>query len=180
MLKFVIFVIFAVSLAIAQDEAEEICQGQEDGTLIGIGADISCTEYYYCQEDYGFLDNCLDEDEDFQFDYNTNTCRPYAEVLCEDPQPVEPDTEEPEPEPTDPPTRQTVVPTTTGPNNNVPDVECPTNRPGEIVFFPSSNCSEYFICANGFRMKMSCMEGFTWNQEERQCDFPIYSKCSVS
>lgn len=180
MFKFVVFLTFAVSLVTAQDENGEVCQGQEDGTLIGVGADISCTQYWECENEIGYLEDCFVQGEDLQFDYTTGQCNYDDYVNCDaggdNPDPEYPDPEYPDPDTT----RATTVSTSTDSNNNIPDVECPTNRPGEIVFFPSSNCSEYFICANGFRMKMACMEGFTWNQDERQCDYPIFSRCSVS
>ena len=195
MIRLAVLVVLLVGATNAQDYEDddyEICIGLPDGEMIGVGPDISCTEYFYCDKEIGLKSDCGDG---FEFDYIKNECGYDDEVQCNvgggDPEPDPeypeyPDTDDPEPVPE--PTRLTRAPEltdttigqTTPSDPSVPDVECPTNRPGEIIFFPSSDCSEYFICANGFRMKMMCMEGFTWNQEEKQCDYPIFSRCSVS
>lgn len=184
MFKFVIFIFFAITLTCAQDEQnEEVCLDIPDGEQVGVGQDLSCTQYWYCDQGIGYLEDCLDRSEDLEFDYEINDCNYNDVVQCagDFPDP-DPETEEPLPEtpsPTPPVTQPTPTqPTTLDPS--IPDIECPTDQPGKIIFFPSSNCSEYFICANGFRMKMVCMEGFTWNQQELQCDYPIFSRCSVS
>lgn len=189
MLKLTVFLIFAIAVTSAQEE-EEVCLGAEDGEKIGVGADISCTEYWYCEGEYGYKEDCasLEDGEEYEFDYNTNDCGYADEVNCASG--LEPEYPEPDPDPEYPeyPDPETQPPVTQTPGTTqqttldptVPDIECPTDQPGKIIFFPSSNCSEYFICANGFRMKMTCMEGFTWNQQEQQCDYPIFSRCSVS
>lgn len=176
MFKFAIFFTLCFVTIKAQVDPFEICKGYPDGTLIGPGEDVSCNLYYYCESEYGFEEFC---EEGFEFNYETNECDYDDVVNCAANLPLEP---EPEPE-TIPPTT-TVSPVTSPPvstttDSSIADIECPTNRPGEILFFPSSNCTEYFICANGVRMRMTCMEGFTWNQDERTCDYPIFSKCSV-
>jgi Chitin binding Peritrophin-A domain len=184
MFKFVIFFVFAIAAVSAQDDEDpEVCQGLEDGELVGVGQELSCSQYWYCEGEVGYLDDCLNLEggEEFEFNYETNQCDYFDVVNCPYAPNVDP---EPEPEPetsTLPPVTQTPDTTqSTTLDPSIPEIECPTNRPGEIVFFPSSNCTEYFICANGYRMKMACMEGFTWNQDEKQCDYPIFSKCSVS
>ena len=166
------------TLVSAQLDPFEVCQGYDDGTMIGVGQDISCTKYFYCEGEYGYEEDCLETfAEDAEFNYETGQCDYNDVVNCAAYSPLEP---EPNPE-TEPPTNPPVVnPPVTQPGlPSVPDVECPTNRQGEIIFFPSSNCSQYFICANGVRLQMACMEGFAWNQEEKTCDYPIFSRCSV-
>lgn len=176
MLKLVIFLTFAFALSNAQLDPYEVCVGLPDDTLIGVGADISCTEYFACFEEIGYIEDCLTRGDDLEFNYETNDCDFNDIVNCAANYP------DPEPETDAPPPPPPAVTTTTSSTtvDLSSDIECPTNRPGEILFFPSSNCSEYFICANGVRMRMVCMEGFTWNQEEKTCDFPIFSRCSVS
>lgn len=189
MSKLVIFAIFfvAASFVKAQDDPAEVCVGVDDGVLIGLGQDISCTSYYYCENEYGYEEDCasLDADgEQYEFNYETGQCDFDDVVNCASGGVVDPDPPITDaPPPTDPPATQppaTQPPATTQAPGSIPDVQCPTNRPGEIIFFESSNCTEYFICANGFQMRMACMEGFTWNQAEKQCDYPIFSRCSVS
>ena len=196
MVKIAILIVLLIGAANAQDYEEddyEVCVGLADGEMVGVGADISCTEYFFCDQEIGLKSDC---GNGFAFDYNKNVCGYDDEVECNagggeepEPDPEYPEPDYPEPDYPDPETTRatrapmttdTTVAQTTPSDPSVPDIECPTNRPGEIIFFPSSNCSEYFICANGFRMKMMCMEGFTWNQEEKQCDYPIFSRCSVS
>lgn len=170
-----LFVLIATSLA--QEDPYEVCVGQEEGTLIGLGQDISCTAYYACEGEYGYEEDCAElYGSEFQFNYETGQCDYDDVVLCGSGNPIEVETDSPTTQPTvtQP---QVTVPTTT--DGSISDIECPTNRQGEILFFPSSNCTEYFICASGVRMKMVCMEGFTWNAAENQCDYPIFSRCSV-
>lgn len=176
MFKFVTAFVFIAS-ALAQEDPYEVCQGVEDNTLIGIGQDISCTAYFFCENDYGYEEDCAElYGDEFQFNYETGQCDYDDVVFCELDEPVDP-----LPEETDPPAIETTTTlTATTSDSSIADIECPTNRPGEILFFPSSNCSEYFICANGVRMRMVCMEGFTWNAADNQCDYPIFSRCSVS
>lgn len=165
----------------AQGDPYEVCVGLDDGELVGFGNDVSCTGYYFCEAEYGYEEDCATQyGAEFEFNYETNQCDYNDVVQCAplpEPEPEpEPNPDTPEPE-TLPPVTQTPATTTAGPA--LPDVECPTNRPGEIIFFESSDCQEYFICANGNRITMRCMEGFTWNQDEKQCDYPIFSRCSV-
>lgn len=185
MLKFAaITVLLCATLISAQLDPYEVCIDQEDGTMIGIGAEETCTGYFYCEGEIGYEEDCaVVSGAEFQFNYETGQCDYDDVVLCDVGGGVDPDpTSEPEPEPeTDPPATQTTQPpVTTTADPSVPDIECPTDRPGQILFFASSNCTEYFICSNGVRMRMSCMEGFTWNDIENQCDYPIFSRCSVS
>lgn len=203
---FVLFLQLVASQIEGPFDPETVCEGNEDDEKVGFGADVSCVGYYYCYGGVGEAEECP---EGQQFDYNINDCDDAENVQCEDPNGGGDYTDYPDYGETDytddygeeteastpgttrpPPTLPTRQPpgttssagstASTTPNpNQIDDVTCPTNRPGEIIFFPSSNCTEYFICANGNKLRMSCMEGFTWNQDEKQCDFPIFSKCSV-
>lgn len=168
-------------------DPETVCEGYADDDKVGFGDDFSCTGYYSCYDGVGYPEDCP---EGQQFDYTINDCEDEEVVQCQPPPDYGeyPEVEYPEeypeyPEETDPPEQtppseiSTIAPTTNP--DQIDDITCPTNRPGEIIFFPSSNCTEYFICANGNRLRMSCMDGFTWNQELQQCDYPIFSKCSV-
>jgi hypothetical protein len=107
-----------------------------------------------CEEGIGYYSEC---EEGFDFDTNTNSCGLIEEVQCSD---YDDDDDYDDTPPT------------------TPSNECPTNRPWEVVYFSSPNCNEYFICMNGYRMKMTCMVGFAWNEEEKQCDYPMFSRCS--
>jgi hypothetical protein len=183
--KLLVLLVFVIGAVNAQGD---ICVGAEDFTRFKVPG--SCTEYYECEANVAYPESC---EEGLQFDEEAGECLDEEEVQCSSDYPEYPEYPETDYPDTDPPaddttttTRSQTIETTTPPripttlDPTIPEIECPTNRPGEIIFFPSSNCSEYYICANGFRMKMACMEGFTWNQEERQCDFPIFSRCSVS
>lgn len=188
MFKFVILAVISVAVRVIAQEAEdyEICVGLDDETQVGVGHDISCTQYYFCSGEVGILEDCTEiyQNPDLAFNEETGECE--YDVACGDgggdPDP------EPEPDPeTDPPpvvvttTRPTAVvtqPPTTSRPGVIEDVTCPTNRPGEIIFFPSSTCSQYFICASGVRLEMSCLDGFVWNEDDNQCDYPIFSRCS--
>lgn len=185
-LSLVIFVF--VKTVASQDygpfDPDTVCEGYEDDDKIGYGEENSCTGYYSCYGGIGYPEECP---EGTQFDYTINDCEDETIVQCQ-PQDYE-YTDYPEiPEETEAPPAQTTQPTTTTragvqtttDPNQIDDITCPTNQPGEIIFFPSSNCTEYYICANGNRLRMSCMEGFTWNQDMKQCDYPIFSKCSVA
>ena len=159
---------------------EEVCIGQDDGVLIGIPG--YCAFYYYCEGEIGYSEDCK-AFGDFLFDPLTGNCNYPEEVDCVD----DGETEYPEyPDPETPapvqPTTQPPVQTTTSISdpNVIPDVVCPTNRPGEILFFESLNCTEYYICANGVKLTMKCIEGFVFNPADKQCDHPIYNpRCSV-
>lgn len=185
MKTFAIFLVILVasSTRAQEDENDEVCADLNDGDLVGFGHDVSCSKYWYCQDGIGYASDCLDENEEYQFNEETYQCDWNDVVNCvenNEPQTEPPITDEPV---TLPPVTQ--APTTPPPGSvtddpSLTDIECPTNRPGEILFFPSSNCSNYFICANGVRAQMTCLEGFAWNNEEKQCDFPIYSACSVN
>lgn len=187
MIKFAIFLIVIVASSTnGQDENYEVCADLDDGNLVGFGHDVSCSKYYYCEERVGYPYDCLDDENGYyQFNEETYQCDLEENVNCYNTDP-EPETDAP-PVETNPPDTQapiTSLPETTVPGSNtddpsLTDIECPTNQPGEILFFPSSNCSNYFICANGVRLQMTCLEGFAWNHAEKQCDFPIYSACTV-
>lgn len=180
-------VLLLAALARAQQDPYEVCVGHADGEMVGHGQDVSCTAYFYCEGEYGFDEDCVTQLGDgHEFNYETNECDLSENVLCADYVAPEPETDAPPPPQvpvTQPPATQPPVVTPAPPattDSSIPDITCPTNRPGEIIFFESTNCTEYFICANGVRLQMACMEGFTWNQAERQCDYPIFSRCSVS
>lgn len=200
MLKFAVFALLVCApFSKAQSDPYEVCVGQEDGTQLAYGHQFSCTKYFSCESEYGYEEDCVEQyGEGFEFNEDTLQCDYSDYVNCEansvtdDPYPdPDPVTDPPAPPPpiitqapitqapaTPAPPVVTLPPaTTSGPS--IPDITCPTNRPGEILFFPSSNCTEYFICASGIRLSMACMEGFTWNQDLRQCDYPIFSPCSV-
>jgi len=180
----VIFLFICISVnAAPPDYDEQICIGQDDGTLLGIAG--YCTYYYYCEGEIGYIEDCKSFG-DFQFDGNTGECNSPEVVNCvEEPEyPEYPEYPEPEtPAPTaKPPVQPTDPPAQTTPSdpNVIPDVVCPTNRPGEILFFESLNCTEYYICANGVKLTMRCIEGFVFNPDDKQCDHPIYNpRCSV-
>lgn len=175
------FVILSACLAQVYAQAAdpyEVCVGYETGTKIGVGYDISCTAYFDCEDNIGYEEDCaVQYGDQYQFSEETGECDFSDVVQCVDPDPLPdyPDLPIDTPEVT-----TTQAPVITTPGGSTPDIECPTNQPGQILFFPSSNCSEYFICSNGNQLKLACMEGFTWNQQDKQCDYPIYSKCSVS
>jgi hypothetical protein len=172
------------------DVDEEVCVGYDDGALFQI--ENTCSQYYYCVDQVGYIDDCKNFGEEYQFDPTINDCGFADEIGCIEPE--EPFYPDPDPPATDAPAIQTQAPVaTTQPpvagttttavvsNPSVPDVECPTNRPGEILFYESLNCTEYYVCASGVKLTMRCMEGFVWNPEENQCDHPVYNpRCSVS
>lgn len=200
MLKYAVLALLVCApFSKAQSDPYEVCVGQEDGTQLAYGHQFSCTKYFSCESEYGYEEDCVEQyGEGYEFNEDTLQCDYSDYVNCE----ANSITDEPYPDPdpvTDPPappppiitqapiTQAPATPappvvtpppaTTSGPS--IPDITCPTNRPGEILFFPSSNCTEYFICASGIRLSMACMEGFAWNQDLKQCDYPIFSPCSV-
>jgi hypothetical protein len=171
--------------AIPPEYDEEICIGQDDGVLLKIQGD--CTHYYYCEGEIGYLEDCLSFGN-FQFDENIGNCNYPEEVNCvpeeteypEYPEYPEPETPPPVVVPTQPPAQTTTTTTPPSDPNLIPDVVCPTDRPGEILFFESLNCTEYYICANGVKLTMKCIEGFVFNKDDNQCDHPVYNpRCSV-
>jgi Chitin binding Peritrophin-A domain len=171
----------------AQETAEfdeEICIGLDDDVIIPIEG--SCDDYYFCSGQVGYLYKCSDYGEEYQFDVYLNDCNLASEANCvETPQIIPTNS----PQTTAAATTITTTITTTEAitettsnkvSTEIGDIECPTNRPGEILFYESLNCTEYYICANGLRMTMKCMEGFVWNPQENQCDFPAFNpRCSV-
>lgn len=184
-LKLLVFLLLVIRVR-SQGDPSEVCLGLEDQELVGFGQDVSCTGYFACEGEYGYEEDCVElYGEEYEFNYETNQCDFYDVVNCAalDPNPIDPDPPGPAPPPETPAppvVTETPAPPPDTTDVSVPDITCPTNKPGEIIFFESSNCTEYFICANGVRMRMVCMEGFTWNQDDRQCDYPIFSRCSVS
>ncbi|CAG9807177.1 unnamed protein product [Chironomus riparius] len=170
--------------AVPPDYDEATCIGIEDGILRQITG--YCTYYYFCEAEIGYLEDCKAYG-DFQFDATTGTCEPPEYVNCvEEPEypeyPEYPDPETQAPvQPTLPPAVQTTAIAITTPldSNGITDVVCPTNRPGEILFFESLNCTEYYICANGVKLTMKCIDGFVFNPDDKQCDHPVYNpRCS--
>lgn len=175
-------IIILISSIHGQEGPEEVCVGYEDGTLVMVPG--NCKTYYYCEGEFGYEEDCPEGEVFDQYDY---VCMNEAEASCESI--VDPETDAPETEPpvtlppaTPPPSTPppATLPPTTPPSGQIDEVECPNDRPGQIIFFPSANCTQYYICANGIRMAMRCLDGFTWNQQEQQCDYPIFSRCSVS
>lgn len=56
--------------------------------------------------------------------------------------------------------------------------KCPT-RPVQdtIILRNPSNCSTFYICANGIPYLMSCSHGLHFNSELRVCDWPEHANC---
>lgn len=177
---FVIVSIVCMLISAQEEYDDQICIGQEDGVLFGIPG--YCTKYYFCQEEYGYLQDCA-EFGDYQFDSELGDCNESQYVNCVEDLPEYPEYPEDTPPPAPVQTTAKPVQTTTPPSdpNLLPDVVCPTDRPGEILFFESLNCTEYYICANGVKLTMTCSEGFVFNKDDNQCDHPVYNpRCSVS
>ena len=61
-----------------------------------------------------------------------------------------------------------------------PDSECPPRGSTDIVFLPSRNCNEYYICHNGVPNLFFCRPGSHWNAEREFCDLPANAGCTVS
>lgn len=61
-----------------------------------------------------------------------------------------------------------------------PDSECPPRGSTEIVFLPSKNCNEYYICLNGVPNPVQCRPGSHWNADRQFCDLPANAGCKVS
>ena len=106
---------------------------------------------------------CIDEvlelgecPEDMLFDSVDLVCD-YDNIICWEP---EVETEEPE------------IPN--------PDSECPPRGSTDIVFLPSKNCNEYYICHNGVPNLFFCRPGSHWNADKEFCDLPANAGCNVS
>lgn len=56
--------------------------------------------------------------------------------------------------------------------------KCPT-RPVQntILLRNPSNCSTFYMCANGIPHLMSCSHGLHFNSELRVCDWPEHANC---
>lgn len=190
-INLVIFLTTTTTTVRAQAEFdEEICLGYDDGELFQIQG--TCTKYYYCVDQVGYIDDCTNFGEDYQFDPAINDCNLADQVGC-----IEDDNYVDYPEETDPPitdapatrppvvvdtTTQLAIQTTIASTTSIgiPDVQCPTDKPGELIFLASLDCSEYYICSNGRQFTMKCMDGFVWNPDENQCDHPVFNpRCSV-
>lgn len=108
---------------------------------------------------------CLDEqleagqcDDDMYFDALDLVCDYFDYVTC-----FEPESEE--------------IPVEEIPN---PDSECPPRGSTNVVFLPSKNCNEYYICINGVPNVVSCRPGSHWNADRQFCDLPANAGCQVS
>lgn len=62
----------------------------------------------------------------------------------------------------------------------IPDSQCPPRGSTEIIFLPSKNCNEYYICHNGLPNLFFCRPGTHWNANEQFCDLPSNAGCTVS
>lgn len=67
-------------------------------------------------------------------------------------------------------------------NCSVEDLPCPLyNNPSELIFQPhSTECSTYYMCANGELMERQCWGGMHWDREQNWCTFPDSAMCPVS
>ncbi|CAO1438237.1 unnamed protein product, partial [Diamesa tonsa] len=59
-----------------------------------------------------------------------------------------------------------------------PDSECPPRGGTNVVFLPSKNCNEYYICVNGVPNVASCSPGNHWNPDRQFCDHPASAGCT--
>lgn len=201
MFNFAVFLLFAVALASAFEEHEQqnvfeehkICVGQADKELFGVGQDTSCTKYWHCYQEVGYLFDC---GKGYEFNYMTNQCDSEEEVGCaarknvpeQDPEAEQenskPETEqdsekEQEVEKEQDPEKEQEVETDQDSDITESDIKCPPrNKASERIFFASSKCSEFFICSNGSPIKMACPIKLWWNQEKHICDYPQLSGCS--
>lgn len=94
--KRVIVIFFLATLAVIQAQYpevdEEICVGYDDGALFQIQG--TCTLYYFCQDQIGYIDDCKNFGDEYQFDPDLNDCNFADEVGCiEDEEPFYPDTD---------------------------------------------------------------------------------------
>ena len=112
------------------------------------------------------------------FDYRDSVCDLFESVKCWVPDyPDYPDYPE-EPEIIIPENPEIITPEI--PEEINPDSECPMNGSTDIVFLPSKNCNEYYICHNGVPNLFFCRQGSHWNAERRFCDLPANAGCTVS
>lgn len=63
------------------DYDTELCIGYQDGEMFGIEG--SCSKYYYCVDEIGYLDSCK-MFGDYQFDVNINDCYFKSKVMCDE------------------------------------------------------------------------------------------------
>ncbi|CAO1397592.1 unnamed protein product [Diamesa serratosioi] len=156
------------------------CQGLPDDTIVAEPS--NCYGYWYCTngepEDYTECPDGEEWDEAGGYCDDENVVGCANGLLPVDPEPIT--TQAPVITTQSPViTTQSPVITTQAPTTLAPgqEISCPTDRNGDIVFFPSSNCTNYYICANGVQLNMRCLDGFAWNQQDKQCDFPIFTTC---
>lgn len=168
MLKFYILSVLLIVKVVAQHFVDYTkCIGLNHGTQISVGHEFSCTKYYFCSQGIGILEDCTEiyGDKKIAFDERTNYCG--YNVECRIP---------------DRATTTTLAPTVAiSPRFNAEvddNVNCPLNRPSEILLLPSFNCSQFFICSNGSRMLMSCLKGLFYNEDKKKCDDPAFSRCA--
>lgn len=176
-MKFFIFsLIFIIAVKAQKNYPEyddQMCVGYEDGVLFGI--DNECRNYYYCVDQVAYLDDCQNLCDGCQFDVNINDCNYAENAQCVEIE--EPITNAPTTQPPTTTTTQSVTTTTQATRTtDIVEINCP---PDQIVFLESENCTEYYICAFGQKLTLRCMEGLVWNNQEKQCDHPVYNpRCS--
>ncbi|CAG9802300.1 unnamed protein product [Chironomus riparius] len=72
-------------------------------------------------------------------------------------------------------TMSTTESTTTSTTTNKPQKKPTKCVNGE--YYPSKDCSQFFICSNNRRVKQKCPEGLQYSQKIKQCDYEENVKC---
>ncbi|XP_017761873.1 PREDICTED: cell wall protein 1-like [Eufriesea mexicana] len=56
--------------------------------------------------------------------------------------------------------------------------KCPTRQVEDVILLRNpSDCSTFYVCANGQAHLMTCSEGLHFNSELRVCDWPERANC---
>lgn len=79
-------------------------------------------------------------------------------------------------------TRRPITTTTKKPFTSeiVPfDSEEPTTCSEQFASYPA-DCNKYYLCDNGRPLVQSCPPGLHWNNNQRNCDWPLSANCEES
>lgn len=167
----------------AQQNENELCIGQENGTLLPNPNNSS--SYYYCLNEEATLQNCTEnslfdlEKQECMLQYDTTVDENFETNSTEDNE--IPTTLMPENNSTESiTTEMSIEPTPPVYNNLSETYYCPCYDTVLPTYLEDEDsCENYYMCYRGKPLKMSCCKGHHWSTELGYCIPEYLSNCQV-